>query len=93
MKSIVKTSGSFSLIDAVNMQEIVKNRPVVVEVTTFIEQRAATGDLMILANGIPEEALDKDLLDFWKESKKKDDLAVASYLDFLTPKKPVKKES
>ncbi|WCD44151.1 hypothetical protein Lumi_012 [Xylophilus phage Lumi] len=81
MKSIVKTTGNFLLQDG--NTEIHWNRPTVVVVSHYVQQRLAIGQLEVLASKLPDEANDKDFKKFWDESKEAEDresFAVEAYV-------------
>lgn len=79
-KILVETSGSFMLLDPYNGQEVQHNRPSVVVVTGFIEVKIAQGDLKVLSPELREEATDAEFAKYWKDSDRKAELAVASFV-------------
>lgn len=78
MKIIAKTTGPFELLNT-NKEFLTAEKPHVVTETQFIVQRAAKGQVKILANELPAEASDEEFQDYLKDAEN-EDLAVASYV-------------
>jgi len=84
MKSIVITTGKFSLIDASQRLEINKNTPTVVRSTPFVEERLAMGHLRTLAQ-VSDDATQAELVKYVKESDGDLTLAVAAFVSAFDP--------
>ena len=82
MKIVVKTTGSFSLIDSLHGQEIPKDRPVVVYHSTKVAQFIKRKQVEKVCD-VPDEATDEGFVPFWDESKGDEDLAIAAYISSL----------
>lgn len=61
-KAIVETVGDHMYIDPTNGQLIEENRPTVVEMTSFVSQKIADGQIKLLTPNLPKEANDADFL-------------------------------
>lgn len=86
MKIVVKTTGSFSLIDSLHGQEIPKDRPVVVYHSTKVAQflkRKQVEKVCDIPKDVWEEATDEGFVPFWTESQGDEDLAIAAYISSL----------
>lgn len=79
-KMIVKTTGSFILLDNSAHQTVGHARPYVVEMTGYLQQRAATKQLEVLSAALKEDASDAVFKTFWDSSNKQEDLAIAAFL-------------
>lgn len=92
MKVLIETTGEFMLVDPHVRFEIPADRPSVAQPTPFIHDRAARGQIRILATDLPANTTDEDFLGFWMESDGEQELAVASYLSqFEVEEKPAPK--
>lgn len=91
-KQLVVATGDFELVDysGTNTVIIGKNRPVVVENTFFIQQRAAAGQIRVLDNSLPDEASDKEFEGYWKESDGDQPLAIEAYKSSFGATEPKK---
>lgn len=81
-KAIVETVGDHMYIDPTNGQVIEADRPVVVEMTSFVSQKIADGLIKLLTPNLPKEATDEDFLkthDEFKGNENGKNSAVASY--------------
>ena len=67
-KLIVKTKGSFGLVDPGYKQKVDPNRPYVVCPTNFINAQLGSGKLLLLAL-VGLEGTDQELADIWYDSK------------------------
>ena len=77
-KLFVQTTGSFFLVDPENRIEIQHSRPTVVEATSFVNARAAVGQIRIIGDA-PDGANDADFVKFFTESDGDVELAIESY--------------
>lgn len=68
-KAIVETVGDHMYIDPTNGQVIEADRPVVVEMTSFVSQKIADGQIKLLTPNLPKEATDEDFLKTHDEFK------------------------
>ena len=78
-KVIVKTTGDFELNDMTSGAYITNLRPHVVPASNFVAQRAALGQLELLASDLPDEADDEEFAKTWKAAEGDQELALASY--------------
>jgi hypothetical protein len=78
MKVIAHTTGSFQLIDNLSGDHIPHHRPAVVTRTSFISQRLAADQLVIVGE-VPAHATDAEFAKHWEASEKDVDLAVQSF--------------
>lgn len=93
-KVICETTGEFQLVDYGNEGRIVPAfRPAVATLTSFLSQRAAAGQIRVLAN-VSEEATDEEFQAYLKDSEDVT-LAIASFSEAYsvesksaTPAKP-----
>lgn len=87
MQNVVKTTGDFSLRDTTHRQvvEIKMMRPTVVKPTSFVQERIATGALVVLGV-VDDEATQEELLNYIRDSED-EELAVAAFLAAFTLEK------
>lgn len=81
-KALVETIGDHMYVDPINGQVIEADRPAVVEVTSFVSQKIADGQIKLLTPNLPEEATDEDFLkthDEFKGNENGTNSSVASY--------------
>lgn len=80
-KQLVITTGTFELVDysGTTTTLIGNTRPVVVEKTSFIQARAAAGQLKVLDTELPDEATDEEFAKYWNESDGDQPLAVEAF--------------
>lgn len=80
-KQLVVTTGNFELVDysGSNTTVIGPSRPVVVDNTTFIQGRAAAGQLRVLETDLDDAANDEEFAKYWKESEGDQPLAIEAY--------------
>jgi hypothetical protein len=85
MKMIVETVGSIQCMGSLMAggDAVPHNRPAVVEATTYIQMKAASGVIKILAQDVPDNANDAEFAGFWLSAKGDTELAVESYLASL----------
>lgn len=86
MKILLKTTGSFMLVDPQTGDEMQHNRPSLVGQSNFVQSRTAIGQLKVLSNEVPDTLTDADFLKFWNDSDKDEALAVQSFLASFAPK-------
>ena len=87
MKLIVKTKGSFSLIDSRHGQEIPKLRPVVVVHTAKVADFIKRKQLEKVCE-VPDAATDAELVEYLKSAEGDVDLAISAYISFLNGEAP-----
>lgn len=58
MKAIVETKGEYGFIDPYTGKEIHHNRPTVVDMTAFVQDRMASNEIDLLLKNLPKEASD-----------------------------------
>lgn len=78
-KAIIETTGDFAYLDMNKGQSIHANRPTVVELTNFINEKIAEGNIKILVKDLPEFACDNEFLKTFVEAKGDVDFAVEAY--------------
>jgi hypothetical protein len=80
-KQLVITTGQVELVDYSGAQTtlIGNTRPVVVEKTSFIQARAAAGQLKVLDTELPDTATDEEFAQYWKESDGDQALAISAF--------------
>jgi len=83
---IAQTTGQFDLLDPHTLREVSYDRPYCIKPTVFIDQRAARGDVKIIATDLPDEASDELWASYLAESQGDLDLAVASFKSAFEPK-------
>lgn len=77
---ICETTGDFQLVDYGNEGRIVPAfRPAVATLTSFLSQRAAAGQLRVIAN-VSDEATDEEFVAYLKDSEDVS-LAIAAFTD------------
>lgn len=79
MKIIVKTTGSFGLVDPINMTAIEKDRLNLVAATNFVQGRVSLGQLKIVASDFPDVATQEDWDAYLKDSDGDVELAIAAF--------------
>lgn len=85
MKLIVKPKGNFMLI--LDRGEVVETfRPSVVTEHDFLNSHIALGRIEVLKRDLPDEAMDKDFLKWFKDSDGKEELAIQSFMSSFEPK-------
>ena len=75
MKILVETTGEFQLVDPFTLELMPFDRPAVVTSTSFVETRAAKGEVVVLSQ-LTEEATDEEFAAYWREAS---DIAVESF--------------
>lgn len=88
MKALVQTTGQFELHDVDAKQTVAYDRPCVVDVTAFISQRSALGQIRTLRGDLPASATDTEFEKFFNESEGDTELAVQSFLSSLPEDAP-----
>lgn len=90
MKMIVETTGPFQLSGStMDGADVVPfNRPAVVQATSYIQMKAAAGQVKVLHQEVPMEATDEGFLEHWKECKGDVPLAVESFMSTFVKKAP-----
>ncbi len=97
MKHLVETSGNFMLFDGATKTYIQHDRPTVAEVSSFLSERIGKGEVLIIAQNLPEAANDADYGQIVKEFEGDTAAATASYMSMFgldehgRPEKPVAK--
>lgn len=81
MKILVETTGEFQLVDPETLELMPFNRPAVVTSTTFVESRAAKGEVIVLFP-VTDEATDEEFATYWNEAS---DIAVESFKSAFGP--------
>lgn len=93
-KQLVVTTGDFELVDYSGSETVIigKTRPVVVDNTSFIQARAAAGQIRVLETDLPDDATDEEFAGYWKESDGDQPLAVEAYKSSFTSESTKPKE-
>lgn len=90
MKLLVETTGQFMLIVPGSRDEISAHRPSVVSPSSFVNQRAAVGQLSTLGQ-VADEATDAEFGRYWHDSGDRD-LAISSFLEAFPVSGPIAPE-
>lgn len=81
MKALVKTLGSYMIMDISQRNNIVEaERPSVIEMTAFMHHRSAVNQIQVIEKDLPEDATDENFLSFWKDAEGDEKLAVESFM-------------
>lgn len=78
-KLIVETTGAFMLMDG-RGNFVPTDRPAVLPVSPFVDERRGRAQLRILSDQLPDEANDAEWAEWWAEAKGDRDLAIESYV-------------
>lgn len=90
IKALVETVGDFQLVDFNhNRQTVPSERPAVVVLSKFIQERVSAGQIRVITQ-VGEEATDDEFLNYWKESENPE-LAVDSFITTFPDGKPTQK--
>jgi len=87
LKILVETTGEFQLVDPFTLELMPFDRPAVVTSTSFVETRAAKGEVVVLSQ-LTEEATDEEFAAYWREAS---DIAVESFKSKYAPEAVTKK--
>ena len=93
MKALVRTTGDFSLYFMNDDNDVAqKNRPSIVPVNHFFNQRLGLNQLKVLKSDLPDEAKDADFAKYLEDTDGDAELALDSYLSTLGEKEPEQSE-